>query len=613
MKNYSNFCKLKKIIIMSIITFCVIVLFLYLRLKQILNNVICPINGMTYLGMLIKRVIVNFFSFSLIKFLAYLIIAIAIFDVFLILFFKKKILIKLKEKEDNLIDFFFKSNTIIKTIVTLTTITFFSTSICKVISENSEITLNLIILDAFLLFVEITVIIFLYTVFIRLVHLEIFELINNSLIDCMYSHNDLKNYRVADKTLFMIFMIIILFILCLSIDKAFLVTKLNKEQYEFIKIFFKNDGLFVLNKIIFRIGDDEKGMLFSAIIQLSSLFITFVGFIISFINQKIYSINIHMIICWKCNSFKLIYHRMATLIIFMLSFFILNSNYLLSIIFVDLYLIWIVVFNIYLVSSVCLHINFDSVIVEQMIQDTKIIKENLNYVLKRVKINRSKKFFDEYLYNYGKSIFLPMNLLNAHRKENKEEYYQLSCQCLSKYISFINNDCDNEIVDSYEKSIMFIMYKWIDDYFLIINELNNQNIDFSDESYFYKIMDLFNDIKNDFIKRGLISYFLFKVLLVLKYDNFKEFINELSFENEELITSLIIYYVELYSLDSSQKVKAFNNGLDNLLVLINDVSLLSDYFFIISLCSKLSNSFENIYRNYSNDVNIILIKKGRKS
>lgn len=507
MKNYSNFCKLKKIIIMSIITFCVIVLFLYLRLKQILNNVICPINGMTYLGMLIKRVIVNFFSFSLIKFLAYLIIAIAIFDVFLILFFKKKILIKLKEKEDNLIDFFFKSNTIIKTIVTLTTITFFSTSICKVISENSEITLNLIILDAFLLFVEITVIIFLYTVFIRLVHLEIFELINNSLIDCMYSHNDLKNYRVADKTLFMIFMIIILFILCLSIDKAFLVTKLNKEQYEFIKIFFKNDGLFVLNKIIFRIGDDEKGMLFSAIIQLSSLFITFVGFIISFINQKIYSINIHMIICWKCNSFKLIYHRMATLIIFMLSFFILNSNYLLSIIFVDLYLIWIVVFNIYLVSSVCLHINFDSVIVEQMIQDTKIIKENLNYVLKRVKINRSKKFFDEYLYNYGKSIFLPMNLLNAHRKENKEEYYQLSCQCLSKYISFINNDCDNEIVDSYEKSIMFIMYKWIDDYFLIINELNNQNIDFSDESYFYKIMDLFNDIKNDFIKRGLISYF----------------------------------------------------------------------------------------------------------
>lgn len=125
MKNYSNFCKLKKIIIMSIITFCVIVLFLYLRLKQILNNVICPINGMTYLGMLIKRVIVNFFSFSLIKFLAYLIIAIAIFDVFLILFFKKKILIKLKEKEDNLIDFFFKSNTIIKTIVTLTTITFF--------------------------------------------------------------------------------------------------------------------------------------------------------------------------------------------------------------------------------------------------------------------------------------------------------------------------------------------------------------------------------------------------------------------------------------------------------------------------------------------------------
>lgn len=613
MKNYSNFCKLKKIIIMSIITFCVIVLFLYLRLKQILNNVICPINGMTYLGMLIKRVIVNFFSFSLIKFLAYLIIAIAIFDVFLILFFKKKILIKLKEKEDNLIDFFFKSNTIIKTIVTLTTITFFSTSICKVISENSEITLNLIILDAFLLFVEITVIIFLYTVFIRLVHLEIFELINNSLIDCMYSHNDLKNYRVADKTLFMIFMIIILFILCLSIVKAFLVTKLNKEQYEFIKIFFKNDGLFVLNKIIFRIGDDEKGMLFSAIIQLSSLFITFVGFIISFINQKIYSINIHMIICWKCNSFKLIYHRMATLIIFMLSFFILNSNYLLSIIFVDLYLIWIVVFNIYLVSSVCLHINFDSVIVEQMIQDTKIIKENLNYVLKRVKINRSKKFFDEYLYNYGKSIFLPMNLLNAHRKENKEEYYQLSCQCLSKYISFINNDCDNEIVDSYEKSIMFIMYKWIDDYFLIINELNNQNIDFSDESYFYKIMDLFNDIKNDFIKRGLISYFLFKVLLVLKYDNFKEFINELSFENEELITSLIIYYVELYSLDSSQKVKAFNNGLDNLLVLINDVSLLSDYFFIISLCSKLSNSFENIYRNYSNDVNIILIKKGRKS
>lgn len=613
MKNYSNFCKLKKIIIMSIITFCVIVLFLYLRLKQILNNVICPINGMTYLGMLIKRVIVNFFSFSLIKFLAYLIIAIAIFDVFLILFFKKKILIKLKEKEDNLIDFFFKSNTIIKTIVTLTTITFFSTSICKVISENSEITLNLIILDAFLLFVEITVIIFLYTVFIRLVHLEIFELINNSLIDCMYSHNDLKNYRVADKTLFMIFMIIILFILCLSIDKAFLVTKLNKEQYEFIKIFFKNDGLFVLNKIIFRIGDDEKGMLFSAIIQLSSLFITFVGFIISFINQKIYSINIHMIICWKCNSFKLIYHRIATLIIFMLSFFILNSNYLLSIIFVDLYLIWIVVFNIYLVSSVCLHINFDSVIVEQMIQDTKIIKENLNYVLKRVKINRSKKFFDEYLYNYGKSIFLPMNLLNAHRKENKEEYYQLSCQCLSKYISFINNDCDNEIVDSYEKSIMFIMYKWIDDYFLIINELNNQNIDFSDESYFYKIMDLFNDIKNDFIKRGLISYFLFKVLLVLKYDNFKEFINELSFENEELITSLIIYYVELYSLDSSQKVKAFNNGLDNLLVLINDVSLLSDYFFIISLCSKLSNSFENIYRNYSNDVNIILIKKGRKS
>ena len=613
MKNYSNFCKLKKIIIMSIITFCVIVLFLYLRLKQILNNVICPINGMTYLGMLIKRVIVNFFSFSLIKFLAYLIIAIAIFDVFLILFFKKKILIKLKEKEDNLIDFFFKSNTIIKTIVTLTTITFFSTSICKVISENSEITLNLIILDAFLLFVEITVIIFLYTVFIRLVHLEIFELINNSLIDCMYSHNDLKNYRVADKTLFMIFMIIILFILCLSIDKAFLVTKLNKEQYEFIKIFFKNDGLFVLNKIIFRIGDDEKGMLFSAIIQLSSLFITFVGFIISFINQKIYSINIHMIICWKCNSFKLIYHRMATLIIFMLSFFILNSNYLLSIIFVDLYLIWIVVFNIYLVSSVCLHINFDSVIVEQMIQDTKIIKENLNYVLKRVKINRSKKFFDEYLYNYGKSIFLPMNLLNAHRKENKEEYYQLSCQCLSKYISFINNDCDNEIVDSYEKSIMFIMYKWIDDYFLIINELNNQNIDFSDESYFYKIMNLFNDIKNDFIKRGLISYFLFKVLLVLKYDNFKEFINELSFENEELITSLIIYYVELYSLDSSQKVKAFNNGLDNLLVLINDVSLLSDYFFIISLCSKLSNSFENIYRNYSNDVNIILIKKGRKS
>lgn len=630
MKNYSSFFKNRKVkIFIKGIIAIAIILFLNLRLRSILYTIDSGIpvkERMPYLLIICKHVLMNFLSFSLIKFLLYFIICASFFVTFLIFFKNEQIITRINERknENCLIDSLIQSKMVIGVIFYLTTIVFFSASLSKIININNKITINIILSAFFIIFIEIMTIICLYKVFIRLVHLEVFELINNSLIDCNYSNDSKgKDYHETNKLLFSIFAVMILFVLCLSVDKAFLVTKLNKDQIEFVKLIFQNDHLFILNKIFFRIGEDEKGMLFSAIIQLSSLFITFVGYIIGFINENIYSINIHMILCWKCSAFKMIYHRMATLLIFVLSFFILNSNYLTSIIFVDLYLIWIIVYNVYLVSSICLHVDLDTVIANQMLKDTEEVKKMLRYVSHKSSMKISKRFSDEYLNYYGKSIFLPMNLLNAHRDVNKEEYYQLAYQCFNKYILLINKESQKfeENINKkyqevekeyYEISVCFIIKKWIDDYFLKIQSVNKDEFEFLETRFIYKIIYLINSISNGFIRKVILSYLLFNIIQILDSVKYEEFIKEIALKDEEgIINALIIYYAELYPINKSNKDKIFKNGVTHLLSDFDQLNALFKNYLSTSLSTNVSNSFEKAYSDFSYDIEIILKMKGR--
>lgn len=581
-----------------------------------LNITIHGIDKMTYLLLIIKRIVMNFFLFSLIKFLSYFIICISIFVIILLVYFKKQINEKIaKNKINDFVDLLLGSNLLSCIIATLTVIVVMSTSPCIVISEDTIITTQMIFVNITSLLLEIMMIYFLYKLFKKLLHLEVFDLINNSLIECSYlSNNEKIRYNKVDKFFFKIFLILITFVLCLSIDKAFLVTKISSEQYKFIRCIFERDNLFILNKIIFRMGSNEKEMLFSAIIQLSSLFITFVGFIISFINQTIYSINVHMIICWKCNAFKMIYHRMATLVIFVLSFFILNSNYLLSIIFLDVYLLWIIIYNIYLVSSICLHITFDNVIAKKMVDDTDEIYEIIKLVSMEGTIRIAERFSNEYLYYYGKSIFLPMNLLNAHRENNREEYYQLSCQCLSEYILLINKiilGIQKNKIKNFKWSVYFVLKKWIDSYFVLLKKKNE--IDFLELRYISKVLDILSSISNDFIRNGIIAYFLFNLIQIIDYKKYEEFKHDFSFKNESYINSLMVYFMTLYDdIDGENRKKILRNVYYELLLKIEDCEDLYGYYSLCNFSIKLIKNHTKIYEEYSETVNLILKMKGRK-
>lgn len=306
------------------------------------------------------------------------------------------------------------------------------------------------------------------------------------------NHNFLKNImtitltdtldeKVSTNMIRNVYLICIFFIFLLSVDYTIIMNNLNYEQIDILKKLSDNDNFFIINKFINHvIRQSSKSIMYDTIIQMSSVFITFMGFILSFLTGSIYSINIHTIICWECNQFKLFYHRIVTIMIVIISFFVSSTKYTITIVFLDVYLIWIIIYNIYVISSISLYFNFENIVVRRIEEDLTNICKIINESVRIGITNQTTYFYENYMHIYGKYIFLPMNLLIHHMKKNKDEFYQLSTNILSKY--FMSRE---KISYDLLKSICFMIDEWSLAYFeqlkddkgkVILNERDNHFI-----------------------------------------------------------------------------------------------------------------------------------------
>ena len=292
---------------------------------------------------------------------------------------------------------------------------------------------------------------------------------------------DTLGEKVSTSMIRNVYLICIFFIFLLSVDYTIIMNDLNYEQIDIFKKLSDNDNFFIINKFINHvIRQSSKSIMYDTIIQMSSVFITFMGFILSFLTGSIYSINIHTIICWECNQFKLFYHRIVTIMIVIISFFVSSTKYTITIVFLDVYLIWIIIYNIYVISSISLYFNFVNIVVRRIEEDLINICKIINESVKEGITNQTTQFYENYMHIYGKYVFLPMNLLVHHIKKNKDEFYQLSTNILSKY--FLSREKISR--DSF-KGICFVIDEWSSAYFeqlkddkgkVILNERDNHFI-----------------------------------------------------------------------------------------------------------------------------------------
>lgn len=292
---------------------------------------------------------------------------------------------------------------------------------------------------------------------------------------------DTLGEKVSTNMIRNVYLICIFFIFLLSVDYTIIMNDLNYGQIDIFKKLSDNDNFFIINKFINHvIRQSSKSIMYDTIIQMSSVFITFMGFILSFLTGSIYSINIHTIICWECNQFKLFYHRIVTIMIVIISFFVSSTKYTITIIFLDVYLIWIIIYNIYVISSISLYFNFVNIVVRRIEEDLINICKIINKSVRESITNQTTQFYENYMHIYGKYVFLPMNLLVHHIKKNKDEFYQLSTNILSKYfLSRKKISCD------LFKGICFVIDEWSSAYFeqlkddkgkVILNERDNHFI-----------------------------------------------------------------------------------------------------------------------------------------
>ena len=145
MKNCSSFFKNRKVkIFIKVIIAIAIMIFLDLRLRSIIYTINSDIpvkERMSYLLIICKYVLMNFLSFSLIKYLLYFIICASFFVTFLTFFKNEQIINRINERksENYLIDSLIQSKMAIGVIFCLTTIVFFSASLSKIISINVKL------------------------------------------------------------------------------------------------------------------------------------------------------------------------------------------------------------------------------------------------------------------------------------------------------------------------------------------------------------------------------------------------------------------------------------------------------------------------------------------
>lgn len=458
-----------------------------------------------------------------------------------------------------------------------------------------------------------------YKIIVSILISKEFEFINNILFNVGYSNEgDKEKDNEAIKIIKNIFLICLIFTLLLSIDYTIISISSSFKQINIIKILSENDSFFIINKFIDHVvKQSSKSIMYDTIIQMSSIFITFMGFIISFLTGNIFSINIHTIICWQCNQFKLFYHRIVTIVIVIISFFISSTEYTVTIIFLDVYLIWIIIYNIYLISTVSLYSNFPSILAKRMKKDMIEISKIIDNVSKGI-TNKNILFYNKYLPLYGKSIYLPLNLLTLHIKNNKEEYYQLT-------INTINQFFKKKPISDKKNFIVFclIIDKWFVSY---LEQLENKEKKIMlDELDIYFIFDIlmimydkvlekkFNDIKISY-SEVIVALILKNIFMKIDVKDFQHIINiykkhDESFFNTNIrppIYLMVCFMIDFYKTEYINELFEFidesliefesielKNMYSKSKILVNEIFL---YFYVVDNSSDYFDSFYNFWQ-----------------
>lgn len=242
-----------------------------------------------------------------------------------------------------------------------------------------------------------------------------------------------------------IYLLIVGFAIAVLVDYTLL--DLTSSQKQLLMNLCAEEKFYIIGKFMLHIKEIcSNDAMHNTILQLASVFITFMGIVIGFRSQSLFSIDIHTIINWKCHPFMMLYYRVATIVIVILSFIVSGSRYMFTILYLDAYMIWIILYNLHLISLISLKPNLVNIFSERIMLDISGLESICKVVSDSEKINKQGLFYQEYINQYGKTICLPLSLLVHHIYVNKEECYQMVLATLSKIIKAVSTKLKDNIL-----------------------------------------------------------------------------------------------------------------------------------------------------------------------
>lgn len=391
-----------------------------------------------------------------------------------------------------------------------------------------------------------------------------------------------------------IYLLIIIFIIFISID--YTLVNLTNGQKKILIDLFLDDRFFVIGKLILHVKDlSSKELMYNTILQLSSVFITFMGFIMGFLSQSIYSINIHMIINWKYNQIMMLYYRMSTIVIVILSFFISNSRYTFTMLYLDIYMIWIILYNLYIISSIFFQSSLTNIFYKRVILDMESIRVICDKVETNLALDKNTFFYQEYLKCNGKSIFLPLSLLMQHINVNKDEGYQMILVTLTKTIVSLPFEIKENII-----LIVFVLERMILSFFDNIEKnINGQCI--IDDIDIMFLIDILNIINENFgeinvnslsVKSIIIGFILCNIAKKIDNTSFLKIISTYN-QNRIGVNATIFFNIDyevwfafyiLILFDRTMYFSLIKSVIEklNFLDIITMEKKLSDYLYVIN-------------------------------
>lgn len=344
-----------------------------------------------------------------------------------------------------------------------------------------------------------------------------------------------QGIKDAKRTFLFIYLLILGLLFMISVDytkmhlssnsRRILYMIYSRKEFRIVRIFYRN----AIEKLI-------KSGMYTTILEFASMFITFMGFIMGFLTESIYSINIHMLLNWECNQFKLFYYRLVTVGIVIISFFLSESKYTFSILYLDIYLIWIILYNLYLISSITVSSSLPRILCKRINKDIK----EINYLksMNKNSLQRDKSFKTVYVYWYGKTIFMPLTLLLNYVDVSKKDSYQVILNTFNNYC-FITDL--GKLDDNDKGSLIYCVYDLFETYLSKIEI--KKNIEKIDKEFIVNFIKIIYDhsilfrINNS---DNLLLDCLFNAIMIQVYErlgmeaiiNIYEFFSYYKHENE---------------------------------------------------------------------------------